>query len=68
VLVISDTRGAVVRRLDVGRRNAGRYVSRSRAAHWDGCNQMGERVASGVYVYELLAGDHRAVRRMVIGK
>jgi hypothetical protein len=68
VLVISDTRGAVVRRLDVGRRNAGRYVSRSRAAHWDGRNQMGERVASGVYVYELLAGDHRAVRRMVIGK
>ena len=60
--------GGIVRTLDLGHHMQGEYRARESAAYWDGRNQMGERVASGVYVYELLAGDHRAVRRMVIGK
>ena len=67
-VAIYDTKGAVVRRLDLGHQPAGFYTERSHAAHWDGCNEHGESVASGVYVYELRAEDYIASRRMVILK
>jgi hypothetical protein len=60
--------GRIVRTVDLGHRPIGEYRSRELAAYWDGRNEIGERVASGVYVYELQAGDRRAIRRMVIGK
>ncbi len=60
--------GKIVRVLDLGYRPMGEYRARESAAYWDGRNEVGERVASGVYVYELLAGEQRAVRRMVISK
>jgi hypothetical protein len=60
--------GDVVRTLDLGYQPMGEYRARHSAAYWDGRNDIGERVASGLYVYELTAGDRRAVRRMVISK
>ena len=60
--------GAVVRTLDLGHQAAGRYQSRSHAAYWDGKNQLGESVASGVYFYTLTAGDFTATRKMLIQK
>ena len=60
--------GSVVRTVELGRRAIGEYRTRDEAAYWDGRNESGEHVASGVYVYELLAGEQRAVRRMVISK
>ncbi len=60
--------GEIVRKLDLGYQPIGEYRARESAAYWDGRNELGERVASGVYVYELLAGEERAVRRMVISK
>jgi len=53
VLTIYDTRGVVVRRLDLGHQQEGYYTNRSRAAHWDGTSNVGERVASGIYFYQL---------------
>jgi len=47
---------------------AGTYHSKSRAAYWDGRNEHGERVASGVYFYTLSAGDFTATRKMFIRK
>ncbi|MBT3266797.1 hypothetical protein HN371_06570 [Candidatus Poribacteria bacterium] len=60
--------GARVRTLDLGSRPQGIYASQNQAAYWDGSNDRGERVASGVYVYEIAAGDYHATRRMVIMK
>ncbi|MAF09778.1 hypothetical protein CMK11_04940 [Candidatus Poribacteria bacterium] len=60
--------GDFVRALELGPRPIGEHVGRGRAAHWDGRNARGEAVASGVYVYELTAGDYHAVRRMVVMK
>jgi hypothetical protein len=60
--------GGLVRALELGRRAVGEYVGRDDAAYWDGKNARGESVASGVYVYELTAGDYHAVRRMVVRK
>ena len=60
--------GAVVRTLALGHQAAGRYQRRSQAAYWDGKNQLGESVASGVYFYTLTAGDFTATRKMLIQK
>ena len=68
MLTIYDMNGQVIRRLVVGHQAAGMYRSRSRAAYWDGRNQLGEFVASGLYFYTLAAGDFTATRRMLILK
>ncbi len=47
---------------------AGAYVTREKAAHWDGRNELGERVASGEYVYDLRAGSFNERRRIIIRK
>ena len=67
-LTIYDGAGQVVRALAVGHRVAAFYESRSKAIYWDGRNDVGEGVASGVYFYTLTAGDFSATRRMVILK
>ena len=67
-LSIYDMDGALVRELDLGHQRAGYYTDRSRAAYWDGRNGLGERVASGVYFYQLRAGDYLQMRKMVIVK
>ena len=67
-ITIYDTRGAVVRQLALGHQSAGYYTTRSRAAHWDGRNAVGERVASGIYFYQLETDDISLLRKMVILK
>ena len=67
-ITIYDTRGHVIRRLDLGHQVAGYYTSRSRAVYWDGRNALGERVASGIYFYQLEADNTSVVRKMVILK
>ena len=60
--------GTLVRTLALGHQAAGIYQSRSRAAYWDGKNEIGESVASGVYFYTLTAGDFTATGKMLIVK
>ena len=67
-ITIYDTKGMPVRRLTLGNQAAGYYADRGRAAYWDGRNNAGETVASGIYIYQFRAGDYAASRRMVIVK
>ncbi len=67
-LTIYNSSGQVVRTLDVGHQNAAVYENRSKAAYWDGRNEVGETVASGLYFYTLTAGDFSATRKMLILK
>ena len=67
-LRIYSVNGTLVRTLDMGHRTAGIYEDRNRAAYWDGRNELGEPVASGVYFYTLIAGDFTATRKMLIKK
>ncbi len=60
--------GHLVRRLSLGHQPAGVYKSKSRAAYWDGRNEVGERVASGLYFYTLTAGEFSATRKLLIRK
>ena len=67
-ITIYDTRGTLVRQLALGNQAAGHYAERGKAAYWDGRNESGETVASGIYIYQFRAGDYAASRRMVILK
>ncbi|MYB00174.1 T9SS type A sorting domain-containing protein, partial [Candidatus Poribacteria bacterium] len=65
---IYDATGQLVRTLSLGFQSAGFYNSRERAAYWDGRNALGERVASGIYFYQLTTPAFQQTRRLVIVK
>ena len=67
-ITIYATDGTLVRTLSLGHQSAGLYRSKSRAAFWDGKNEFGERVASGLYFYTLTAGPYSATGKMLIRK
>ena len=67
-VVIYAIDGSLIRTLTLGHQPAGTYQSKSRAAYWDGKNEVGEPVASGVYFYTLSAGEFTATRKMFIKK
>lgn len=67
-LHIYAVNGTLVRTLVLGHQPAGMYQNHSSAAYWDGKNEFGEPVASGIYFYTLTAGDFTATRRMLIRK
>lgn len=61
---IYDIAGQLVRTLHLGRKPAGFYISKHKAAYWDGKNQAGEIVSNGVYFYTIQAGDFTAAKKM----
>ena len=63
---IYDTKGILVRHLDVGLKPGGFYTDKHYAAYWNGRNNSGELLASGLYVYVFRAGSFRSARRMAI--
>ena len=65
---IYDTTGKLIRTLSLGFQSAGFYNSHGRAAYWDGRNELGERVASGIYFYQLTTPSFHHTRRLVILK
>ncbi len=67
-IAVYDSSGRLVRSLSLGYQPAGFYNSRGRAAYWDGRNAIGERVASGVYFYQLKTPSFRQTRRLLILK
>jgi hypothetical protein len=62
-LRIYDVSGRLVRVLVEGERRARHYQE-----DWDGRDENGVRVASGVYFYRLAAGDFTQTRKMVLLK
>ncbi|MEL6820318.1 MAG: T9SS type A sorting domain-containing protein [Calditrichota bacterium] len=61
-LVIVNINGQVVRNLLDGVI----YAAGEHAVNWDGRNNAGGRVASGLYLYTIRAGDFTANRRMIL--
>ena len=60
--------GKLVRTLQIGSKPIGIYHSKSRAAYWDGRNNFGEAVASGIYLYIFAADDFTATGKMLLRK
>ena len=63
---IYNSSGEIVRRLNPGRQEAGFYTTRDKAACWDGKNESGEQVSSGVYFYAIQADEFKATKKMSI--
>jgi len=62
-LEVYDLRGAVIRTLVNQSQSSGAYT-----VQWDGTNQLGETVGSGLYLYKLTAGDFSKTRKMLFAK
>ena len=67
-LTIYAVDGTLIRTLVLGHQPVGMYHTKNRAAYWDGRNEVGEPVSSGVYFYTLTAGEFTATRKMLIRK
>jgi len=65
---IYDIRGNLVRSMNLGYQPSGAYLSKPKAVYWDGCNNAGEQVSSGIYFYTLMTNDFTATKRMTILK
>jgi len=65
---IYNTKGQLIRTLNLGNQKAGIYITKDRAAYWNGKDNAGEKVASGLYFYTLQAGNFTATRKMIILK
>jgi len=62
-LKVFDVRGKLVRNLVEGIRVPGRH-----SVFWDGMDETGRKVASGVYFYRMESGDFSRSRKMVLLK
>jgi len=65
---IYNTSGQLIRTLNLGHKSAGLYTNQDRSAYWDGKNDTGEHVSSGVYFYNIQAGEYTATMKMTITK
>jgi len=78
---IYNAQGHLIRVLHLGNKKAGIYLAKDKAAYWDGKDNLGEKVSSGVYFYTLQvgpasigtipsigAGELKTTRKMVILK
>jgi len=58
---IYDVRGRLVRRLVDEEKEAGIFQ-----VHWDGKDERGKSVSSGLYLYQIDAGEFKSIRKMVL--
>ena len=65
---IYNTSGEIIRTLFSGHQVSGYYIRRGSAAYWDGRNEFGEAVASGIYIYELETPSFKQTKKLVIIK
>jgi WD40 repeat protein len=66
IIRIYETTGKLVKTLNLGNQCSGLYVEKNKAAYWDGRNEAGEPVSSGVYLYNIQAGNYTATRKMIV--
>jgi hypothetical protein len=68
VIRIYSSSGSLVRTMNLGYKLAGFYEGKERAVYWDGKNEFGESVSSGVYFYNIQAGSFTATKKMIVKK
>ncbi|MEW5768097.1 MAG: cohesin domain-containing protein [bacterium] len=71
VINIYSLSGQLIRTLELGEKEAGYYPAKGgikSAAYWDGKDETGKEVTSGVYLYQLRAGSFVSTRKMIVVK
>lgn len=68
VITIYDIHSNVIRTLELGYKPEGTYINQNRAAYWDGKNDIGESVGSGLYFYTLRTNQHQFTHKMLLRK
>ncbi len=63
---IYNINGQLIRLLKLGHKQAGFYVNKESSAYWDGRNESGESVSSGIYFYTIRTGNFVSTRKMTI--
>jgi len=58
--------GELTRSLDLGIKEPGFYADKMKAAYWDGTDDTGQKVSSGVYFYTIQADGFAATRKMLL--
>jgi streptogramin lyase len=58
--------GQLVRTISLGYKNAGVYITKQKAAYWDGSSNFGEPVSSGIYFYTIKAGSFTNTRKLIV--
>jgi len=67
-LIIYDHSGLEIQEINLGLVSQGNYISKEKSIYWDGRNQHGEKVASGIYFYRLDTTDIMQTKKMIILK
>ena len=67
-IVIYDITGNQIRKFEIGYCSAGQYITPQRALYWDGKNNLGEQVSSGIYICKLKVGDFSTQRKIQMMK
>ncbi len=68
LIKIYSSSGQLVKTLDLGYKTAGSYISKSDAAYWNGKNEYGDDVASGIYFYHLQTDKSVLIKKMTMIK
>jgi hypothetical protein len=68
MIKIYDSSSRLIKTMVLGHKLAGFYASKDRSAYWDGRNEAGEQVASGIYFYTIQAGKYTATSKMLMLK
>ncbi|MFC1717332.1 dockerin type I domain-containing protein [Candidatus Poribacteria bacterium] len=63
---IYSATGQMIKDLELGYRKAGSYLTRDKAAYWDGTTETGEYAPSGVYFSHLHAGNSGGIIKLII--
>jgi hypothetical protein len=65
-ITIHDIAGRLIRTLNLGHKSPGIYASKNEAVYWDGRNDGGDSVASGIYFCQLVAGSFSQTGKMTL--
>ncbi len=60
--------GQLVKKIDLGYKEIGDYTDKKSSVYWDGLNESGEKVSSGIYFYSIKAGNFQSVKKMIVKK
>ena len=53
---------------EIGTQSAGYYNTKSKSIYWDGQNNSGESVASGIYIYRIDIDSKSFTKKMILLK